>query len=129
MHGINVCYGWNQGKRSEARCPRSATARLFFRGRAARRECRLGKRLASLNMTDNKRGQLRFRQRAHFGRFDSPVLEDHERGYAAYPVLGRRALVLVDVELRDLEPAGVFLRDLVEYGRDHFAGATPFGPV
>src|SRR5881396_3072404 len=35
----------------------------------------------------------------------------------------------IDVDLGDLQPALVFLGDLVEHRRDRLAGAAPFGPV
>src|SRR5688572_13213585 len=90
---------------------------------------RLRGKFAVLDVAVNKRGQLGFGQGADLGGFDGAVLEKHERGYAADAVLGRRGLVLVDVELGDLEPPGIFLRHLVEDGGDHLAGAAPFRPV
>src|SRR5688572_3352479 len=77
----------------------------------------------------NESGELCFREGADLGRLDVAVLEEHQRGDAPYPVLGRRALVLVDVELRDLEAPLVLGGDLVEGRRDHLAGAAPLGPV
>src|ERR1700712_2803666 len=89
----------------------------------------LAGRLAKLNMTVNKCRQLRLRERADFGGFDGAILEYHQRRYAANPILGRRALILVDVELCYFQAAGIFLGHLVEDGRDHFAGTTPLRPV
>src|SRR6185436_15707410 len=57
------------------------------------------------------------------------VLENHQRRDAADSIFRRRALVLVDVQLRDLQPSRIFLRHLVEYRRDHLARAAPLGPV
>src|SRR6185503_10442984 len=73
--------------------------------------------------------ELGLGQGAHLGGFDRAVLEEHERRDPADAVLGRRGLVLVDVELGDLEAARVLGGDLVEGGRDHLAGPAPLGPV
>jgi hypothetical protein len=56
------------------------------------------------------------------------VLKEEQRWNRANVVLVRKTLVLVDVDLRDLDRAGFFFRDLVQKGGDHFAGATPFRP-
>ena len=56
------------------------------------------------------------------------VLKEEQRGNRANVVLVRKTLVLVDVDLRDLDRAGFFFRDLVQKGGDHFAGPAPFRP-
>src|SRR6476661_6174533 len=58
-------------------------------------------------------GELRFRERAHPGRLDVAVLEKHQCRDSPDAELGRHALVLVDVDLRDLEAAFVLLGHLV----------------
>src|SRR6266478_110055 len=73
--------------------------------------------------------ELRFRERAHPGGLDVAVLEEHQRRDSPDAELGRHALVLVDVDFRDLEAALVLLGDLVQDRRDRLAGAAPFRPV
>src|SRR5690606_21693169 len=84
---------------------------------------------SGLDVAVNEGGQLRFGKGAHFGRLDIATLEQHQRRNAANAILGGRFLVIVDVELGDLELAGVILGDVVQDRGDHLAGATPFGPV
>src|SRR5438552_14667998 len=73
--------------------------------------------------------ELGLRQRTHPGRLDVAVLEEHQRRDSPDAELGRHALVLVDVDFRDLEAAFVLLGDLVQDRRDRLAGAAPLGPV
>src|SRR5687767_2686840 len=126
MHmGIAATYGRNQGRGRWDCAPeiaRHSGAGLFAISGA-------WSRVAGLDMAVNERRQLRLGQGADLGGLDGAVLEDHERWNAAYAVLRRSALILVDVELGDFELAGVFLGNLVEDGRDHLARPAPFGPV
>src|ERR1700736_1321218 len=57
-----------------------------------------------------------------------PVFEKEQRRNGANVVLKGKTLVLVHVHFRDLDRAGLLLRDLVQQWRDHFAGAAPFRP-
>src|SRR5215813_831022 len=66
---------------------------------------RLREKLRGLDMAVNECGELGFGKRADLGRFHGTVLEKHEGGDAADAVLGRRRLVFVYVEFRDLEAA------------------------
>src|SRR6266480_5334811 len=50
-------------------------------------------------------GELRLRERPDARRLDVAVLEQHQRRDAADAELRRHALVLVDVDLGDLQPA------------------------
>src|SRR5690606_3297810 len=77
----------------------------------------------------NEGGPLRFGKGAHFGRHDIAALEQHQRRDAADAVLRGRLLVVVDVELGDLELARVVVGVVVQYRRDHLAGAAALGPV
>src|SRR6185436_332317 len=86
-------------------------------------------RLRPSDIAVKEGGELRFGERADAGRLDVAVLEQHQRGDAADAELGRRLLVLVDVDLRDLEAPLVLLRHLVEDRRDRLAGAAPLRPV
>src|SRR5918912_1204468 len=86
-------------------------------------------RVRRLNIAVKKSGELRLGQSADAGRLDVAVLEEHQRGDASNAKFGRRVLVLVDVDLRDLQTPLVFLRYFVEDRRDRLARATPFGPV
>ena len=70
--------------------------------------------LTSSDIAVNKRRELGFGEGADLGRLDVAVLEQHQSRDAADAVFGRRRLVLVDVQLGHFEPAGVFLRDVVE---------------
>src|SRR5690606_40677955 len=67
--------------------------------------------------------------RADIGGACLAILEQHQGGNAANAVLGRGILVFVDVELGDRQAAGVFGGDFFQDGGDHFARATPGGPV
>src|SRR5213596_3335983 len=86
-------------------------------------------RVSILDVAVKEGGELRLRERPDARRLDVAVLEQHQRRDAADAELRRHALVLVDVDLGDLQPALVFLGDLVEHRRDRLAGAAPFGPV
>src|SRR5438094_9795966 len=86
-------------------------------------------RVRCLNIAVKKSRQLGLRQRADAGRLDVAVLEEHQRRDAANAKFGRRALVLVHVDLRHLEAPFVLLRHLVEDWRDRLAWPAPFGPV
>src|SRR5690606_24242588 len=68
-------------------------------------------------------------QGADLGGGDLAVLEQHQGGNAADAILGCAVGVFVDVQLGDGEAALVLGGGFVEQGGDHFAGATPFGPV
>src|SRR5205085_4014371 len=86
-------------------------------------------RIGTSDVAVKEGGELRFGKRAHARRLDVAVLEEHQRRDAADAELGRRALVLVDVDLRDLQAPFVLSRHLVEDRRDRLAGAAPFRPV
>src|ERR1051326_835023 len=85
--------------------------------------------LRASDVAVKKRSELGLRQRAHPRRFDVAVLEQHQRRDAADAELRRHRLVLVDVDLRDLQPPFILLRHLVEDRRDRLARAAPFRPV
>src|SRR5688500_6484436 len=85
--------------------------------------------LKASDVAVKKGRELGFGQRADAGRLDVAVLEQHQRRDAADAELGRRELVLVDVDLGDLQPALVFLGHLVEDRRDRLARPAPLGPV
>src|SRR4051812_28438168 len=56
------------------------------------------------------------------------VLEKEEGRDRADVIFHRKPLVLVDVDFRHFYGARLFLRDLVDQGRDHFARAAPVSP-
>jgi hypothetical protein len=64
----------------------------------------------------------------HDLRRDFAVLEKEQSGNGADAILGSQGLFLIDIYFADTDAGVVFGRQLVEQGRDHFAGATPFGP-
>ena len=72
--------------------------------------------------------QLLLRRGADLTRRQLAVLEDHQRRDRHDAVLRRRAGVLVDVQLHDLDLVAHGARDLFESRRDHAAGAAPLGP-
>src|SRR5574340_720552 len=100
-----------------------------FGGRCGRGASVSERTVLASEIAVNKRRQLRFGQRADLRRLDIAVLEQHQRGNAADAEFGRRLLVFVDVQLGDLEPAGVFLGHVIEDGRNHLARTAPLGPV
>src|SRR5918997_4492069 len=85
--------------------------------------------LKASDVAVKKGRELGLGQRADAGGLDVAVLEQHQRRDAADAELGRRQLVLVDVDLRDLQPPFVLLRHFVEDRRDRLARAAPLGPV
>src|SRR5687767_1500622 len=85
--------------------------------------------LKASDVAVKKGRELGLGQRADAGRLDVAVLEQHQGRDAADAELGRRELVLVDVDLGDLQPALVFLGHLVEDRRDRLARPAPLGPV
>src|SRR5690606_4224240 len=56
------------------------------------------------------------------------ILEHQQGRNAADIEARRRLLVVVDVDLDELDAAGVIVRELVHDRPDHLAGAAPFGP-
>lgn len=56
------------------------------------------------------------------------TLENQQRGDAANLVGESRVRALVNVQLDDLQFAGIFLRDLIHRGRQDAAGPAPLGP-
>src|SRR5438309_1005954 len=86
-------------------------------------------RVSILDVAVKEGGELRLRERPDARRLDVAVLEQHQRRDAADAEFSRHALVLIHVDLGDLQPALVFLGDLVEDRRDGLAGAAPLGPV
>src|SRR4051812_49947505 len=64
-------------------------------------------RVARLDVAVNEGRELGLRERADLRGLDRAVLEEHQGRDAADAVLGRRRLVLVDVELRHLQAPGV----------------------
>src|SRR5262249_58585303 len=79
-------------------------------------------------MAADPAGEPVLRQRAGLGGGELAVLENHQRRNRAYIVARRRAVILVDVELDDLDLAVEFLRDLLEDRSDLPAGAAPLRP-
>src|ERR1044071_3918482 len=53
---------------------------------------------------------------------DFALVEHQQRRDRSNAVLRGKLLLLVDIDLGDLHPAIVFLRQLIENRRDHFAG-------
>ena len=84
--------------------------------------------VAGLQVLVNQRGDLRLGQSAHFGGDLLAVLEHHEGGDAANAKARRRGAVFVNVHLHDLQLAFVGGGQLVQCGRDGFAGVALFGP-
>ena len=56
------------------------------------------------------------------------VLEKKQSRNCPDIVLERKALIFVHVNLRYFDRVQFFASDLIQQRRDHFAGATPFGP-
>ena len=73
--------------------------------------------------------QLCFAHGADLGGSQLAILEDHERRDAANTEFGRNFPVFVDIHLGDLQFALVGAGHFIENGRNHLAGAAPFGPV
>ena len=65
---------------------------------------------------------------AHGGIHQPPVLEDHQGGNAHHPEALGQLRLLVDVDLTDLDPAGLLLRDGVHRRGKHPAGRAPGRP-
>ena len=59
---------------------------------------------------------------------DLALVEQQQRGDGADAVLRGERLLLVNVDLADFHLAVVFVGELVEQRRDHFARTAPFGP-
>src|SRR5689334_18798716 len=74
-----------------------------FSWKTARTSSQDAIRVAVSDIAVNEGGKLRLGHGAHLGRLEVAVLEQHQGGDAADAVLGRRGLVLVDVQLGDLE--------------------------
>src|SRR5258706_4590614 len=72
--------------------------------------------------------QLLLRRGADLARSHLAALEDHQRRDRHHAVFRGRLRALVDVELDDLDLVAHRAGNLVERGRDHAAGAAPFGP-
>src|SRR5436190_12938521 len=96
--------------RKEDACRRAvrqgAPYNFIFSGNAGPEGFRMRQnRVARSDMAVNKRGELRFGDCADLRRLHRTVLENHQRRDAADSIFRRRALVLVDVQLRDLQPS------------------------
>ena len=72
--------------------------------------------------------QRRRGQRAHLRRHRPPLREPDEQRDAPHLVRRRHLRVFVDVELRDQDATGEVLREILEDGADHPAGAAPRRP-
>src|ERR1700681_1889809 len=72
--------------------------------------------------------QLLLWRRADLARGHLAALEDHQRRDRHHAVFRGRLRALVDVELHDLDLVAHRAGNLVKRGRDHAAGAAPFGP-
>src|SRR3954452_1413305 len=72
--------------------------------------------------------ELALRERAHLGRGDGAVLEQHQGRDAAHAVLGGGERVVVDIDLDDLHLLAEVAVHVLEVGGDHLAGAAPLGP-
>ena len=84
---------------------------------------------ASGDLLVDEGGQLRLAQCANLGGGELAALEQHQRWNAADAEFVRNHTVLVDVHLGNLQAPLVSGRHLIKDGRDHAAGAAPFGPV
>ena len=76
----------------------------------------------------NESSQLRFAHGTHFCGSQLAVFEDHECGNAANAKLCGNIAVFINVHLGNLKFSLVGSGNFVQYGCDHFAGATPFRP-
>src|SRR5690606_23068357 len=74
-------------------------------------------------------GELGLGHGADLGCGSLAVFEEHQSRDTADAELGGRVGIFVDVELRNDNTALVLVSSLIEDGRDHFARATPLGPV
>src|ERR1700677_3830069 len=72
--------------------------------------------------------QLLLRRGADLARGHLAALEDHQGRDRHHAVFRGRLRALVDVQLHDLDLVAHRAGNLVECGRDHAAGAAPFGP-
>src|SRR6202034_2418368 len=91
-------------------------------------------RWLSPGMTKSHRGgdpllELLLRRGADLARGQFAVLEQHQRRDRHDAEFGRRARVLVDIELDDLDLTVERLGNLFQRRRDHTAGAATFRPV
>src|SRR5579875_689777 len=86
------------------------------------------RRLETLDRLVDHLGQLALAHRADLGGLDLAALEHHQGRNAADAVGARGLLVLVDVDLGDLQPAGVIAGDVVQHRRDRLARAAPLRP-
>ena len=68
--------------------------------------------VASLEVVVNEADQLRSRERADLGGFDVAVLEQHQRRDATDAITGWRSLIVVDIQLDDLQAAGIVKCDV-----------------
>src|SRR5580765_8535252 len=59
---------------------------------------------------------------------DLTLVEHQERRNSSNAVLSGELLLFVNVDLRDLHSAIIFLGQLIKDRPDHFAGPAPFGP-
>src|SRR4029079_7655755 len=86
-------------------------------------------RLRPLDIAVKERGELRLRQRADAGRLDVAVLEQHQRRNAADAEARRHLLVVVDVDLRYLQAAAIFLGHFFQDRGNGLARTAPLRPV
>ena len=71
---------------------------------------------------------MRLAHGADLGGGQLAVLEQHQRRDPAHRVLARDLGIVVDVDLHDLDLAGMGRGDLVHDRPDHLAGPAPLGP-
>ena len=60
---------------------------------------------------------------------DLAVAEYHQRGNAPNLELAGNLLIFIDIDLGDLDLAGILVGQFVQKGIDHLARAAPFSPV
>src|ERR1700676_1369752 len=72
--------------------------------------------------------QLCLRRGANLARGHFAAFEDHQSRDRHHAVFGSRLRAFIDVQLHDLDLVAHGAGNLVKRGRDHAAGAAPFGP-
>src|SRR5215472_6001006 len=69
-----------------------------------------------------------FRHCAHDLLLDLAALDDEQVWDPTYAIAGRYLRVVIDIDLHDLEPPGVFIRQIVDDRSDRTAGSAPWRP-
>lgn len=72
--------------------------------------------------------ELLFTDRADLRRLNFAVLENHQGRYTTHVVITRGLLIVVNIDLGDLDLAGIARCQLVENRRNHFARTAPLCP-